>query len=726
MSIAFLLVLLDFGTPASPAMGGWTAVTPATLAAAGVPGWVDAMGLTAQDKMWPREVENTSAGRMDPPPVYTDDLTRDAVMGTAPAALRVPLPAGEYELWACAGNSLSTRGVLYDFDLSVGEARTQFQMQGSYWFETRKLRFRTAGDATIAITPRSRWILSGLAIYPVSHAAEAAQALAATEQSIYFLPPDLQAEWKEQVKPDPLAQMPPASAADQQRGYLVHHRHYLENVYPATNPYPQELNPTLRAFGSWGEYEPLTFSVRALRLLTGCRVTVSDLKGAGTIPASAVDIKAVQYARSRLNYTVRGTFIEVPDYLRPFETIDVPADRNQRFWLTVQVPDEAPAGLYRGQVTFTPADAPPATVPIEFRVLPIRLRQDPAKSYGMYYRDPLEQAAAATDDYARQFFLRQAELQAQDMNAHGTVLNVPLGAWMPVAKNPAEPNKWELNWDLLAQRIDRCKRYGYGGPYVVSINTGDLYARHMNGERPGSHLRGVKPAPPAFESDMTSMVSFIEQGRKERGLPEFLYYPVDEPGGTPDQVQFMVQCLRAIRAAGARTYVTADPTHDFFGPMKPLVDVWSTQPFLPSHEEVTRDMAARGVEYWCYPNHVNGENDHTTVAGARMTYGFGFWRSGFVALNPWIYSSSAGSPFNNLDGSAADFFNRPGPDGTVWPVPMWEAYREGWDDYRYVYTCQQLIEEARKAGKNQAATAAQQVIDATWQAIEVKAKYKLD
>ena len=110
-------------------------------------------------------------------------------------------------------------------------------------------------------------------------------------------------------------------------------------------------------------------------------------------------------------------------------------------------------------------------------------------------------------------------------------------------------------------------------------------------------------------------------------------------------------------------------------------------------------MRARRVEYWCYPNHINGENDHTPVAGARMTYGFGFWRSGFLTLIPWIYSSSNGDPRNYLDGSSMDFFNRWEPDGKPVPVAQWEAYREGYDDYRYLYTLEQLIAEAKKSPK---------------------------
>jgi len=126
---------------------------------------------------------------------------------------------------------------------------------------------------------------------------------------------------------------------------------------------------------------------------------------------------------------------------------------------------------------------------------------------------------------------------------------------------------------------------------------------------------------------------------------------------------------------------------------------------------------------------VNGENDHTPVTGARMTYGFGLWRSGFRTLIPWIYSSSTGDPFNYLDGAYMDFFNRTAPDGAPIPVAMWEAYREGYDDYRYIYTLEQLIGEAKRSAQRKAqsaATTAEQELQSVWQAIRVQAKYKHD
>ena len=140
------------------------------------------------------------------------------------------------------------------------------------------------------------------------------------------------------------------------------------------------------------------------------------------------------------------------------------------------------------------------------------------------------------------------------------------------------------------------------------------------------------------------MVRALESERKARHWPEFLYYPIDEPSTEPVAVRLMVTSLKACKEAGVRTYVTADPTNEGFSPLRPYVDVWCTQPFAPDRETVLADMKARRSAYWCYPNHVNGENDHTPVAGARMTYGFGFWRSGFRALIPWIYSPAPATP----------------------------------------------------------------------------------
>jgi len=721
-----LALLLDFGSPQSPVMTDWFGVTPASVAAVAGGLWLEVGELEALDQMHELPAGATEKAADEPPVIYTNAVTRDAIASRQPATLQFALPPGEYELWAVAGDPTRGSGRLYDFELAVGQAKVHFQMEEGQWYETRRLRFRQAGrTAQLRLTPRSRWILNGVAICPVGQTAAMAAMLQPFEDAVHTLPPEVMAVWSDLPRPRPQVAQPEWPAAAKQRGYLLHQRHYLENVYPDTVPYAATVDPKLRCFATLGEAEPITFSVLPDRPLTGCSVTTSDLNGPGgaVIPAANVDLKQAVFKLVRPHYTVQGKYRTVPDYLRPVTATDIPAQQNQRYWMTITVPNDAAGGVYSGTVTFQPGNAPPSKLPLEVRVLPFKLQQDPGVVYGMYYRDPLEKAARADEPVAKAYYTQQAEIQAQDMNAHGTVLNVPLSAYVSVPNDPKVPIELTTDWDLLAQRIDRCRRYGYDGPYIISTNTGGLYRRHNNGQGYGSHLADAKALPEAFATEYTQMIAWLEAGRKERQLGEWLYYPVDEPGRNPDQVAFMVQCLKAIQAGGGRTYVTADPTHEAFAPMGPYINVWCTQPFLPDRDTILADMKARDVEYWCYPNHVNGENDHTVVAGARMTYGFGFWRSGFKVLIPWIYSYSQGSPYNDLDGTRADFFNRPGPDGTVWPVPMYEAYREGWDDFRYVYTLQQAI---AAAGNTAAAKEAQAVLDSVWDAIEVKAKYKED
>jgi hypothetical protein len=162
--------------------------------------------------------------------------------------------------------------------------------------------------------------------------------------------------------------------------------------------------------------------------------------------------------------------------------------------------------------------------------------------------------------------------------------------------------------------------------------------------------------------------------------------------------------------------------------MWPYVDVWCCQPFVFGEEKICRLSREKKIEFWCYPNHISGENDHTPVRGARMTWGFGFWKSGFRTLIPWIYQASSGDPWNYLDSTSMDFFNRSTPEGEPIPVTLWEAYREGIDDGRYVYTLRELIAQNEKRGGRAAELAAEakKELQFVWDSIEVQEKYKYD
>lgn len=113
-----------------------------------------------------------------------------------------------------------------------------------------------------------------------------------------------------------------------------------------------------------------------------------------------------------------------------------------------------------------------------------------------------------------------------------------------------------------------------------------------------------------------------------------------------------------------------------------------------------------------------------------MTYGFGFWRSGYTTLIPWHWSWTPPSdPFDYLRGEYSGSGQRIGDDGKVIPAIYWECFREGCDDARYVYTLQQAIWE-RQGSKDksclEAIKRAQARLQQTWDAIVVQQKYLED
>jgi hypothetical protein len=734
----------DMGTDRSELREGFTRVTARSVydKAAGF-GWKSAEGLQEQYRHYDREWQyDESRGRQQPPQIYTNEITCDAIVGRAANSFLIDLPPGDYTAWLLSGLSAGSSREYHDFDVAVdcpgrsqrpgqldGENRSTVKILGPYIFEKRTFQVSPQdGRLSIEFQPRTDWMAAAVIVFPNAQAEHVGRDfLDALEKEIDFLPPDVAAQWHETEHVDPRP-LPEFSPADRRRGYALFARHWSEVIYPGTVPRQSELDPRLQAFASLGEYEPVTFTVHPLEDLSGVTVTAGELRsGDAAIPAQSVDVRSVRYMLVRPNYSTYFSYHVAPDVLEHRDRQDVKQGRNQRFWITVKVPDDAAPGVYEGKLTLSAAGREPAEVPLSIRVLPVRLRKNPEHIYGMYYRDPLSNLDERNTPQANEYFRRKAELERRDMVEHGMTCHI---SGISGLDRDAD-GRWTMDGEETERRIALDRRFGLADqPLVVSFPVGTWYARLVDKQGLGSHLRLVRgDVPQSFYDEVTGMVEAIEKERSRRGWPEFLYYPIDEPATDENPVRFMTGVLKAVkRVPGVRTYVTADPSHEAFEPMWPWVDVWCCQPFVFGVEKIRRLSREKNIEFWCYPNHISGENDHTPVRGVRMTWGFGFWKSGFKTLIPWIYQSSGGDPWNYLDGTSMDFFNRSTPDGEPIPVAMWEAYREGIDDGRYLYTLQQLVAEAKAAGGPAAekAEAARRELDFVWNAIEVQEKYKYD
>ena len=725
------VLMIDAGSGASPVAAGFTALTPERAWADGEAfGWL-AGGAAVSAVDAPVDAEpklNASSGRRDRPKAYTNALSQDHVEGLGPATLRLAVPAGSYRLWmviGAAGGSGSEAYRVWDTQIRCGTSRLQATFPGPH--ETRAVTLDVVSDGHLDLefSTRSKWLLNALVAVPsAAWAGVHAEHLAGYEQDITMLPAAVLETWKHQPHVDDTP-MPALSAAERERGCVLFHRSYLSCVWPNTVPLRREIDAEVRAFASWGEYEPLTFTIHPLREMQAVRVEFSDLEGPGgaLLPARDLDVRYVGYQWVKPNYSSEGVYYRAPDVLLPLPSaVDLRAGENFRVWSTVRVTPGTPDGVYSGRVAVFEGDRRVHELAVRLRVLPIVLEKDQSRTYALYYHHPYTSMSRAPDAFSRDWQRRRAELEHRDMVEHG-MQGITLSLWAPAPRD----GLWNFNFDSFEQVMELCRQHGFDRPMPVHIPTFATYSQYI--KKPmRSHIQGVEVPPPAFFETITDMVRCIERERVLRQWPELLYYPVDEPSTAPDSVAFMVEVLKAIkRVPGVRTYVTADPMHEQFEPMRPYVDIWCCQPFNPDREVIEADMKARpGVEYWCYPNHISGENDHTPVAGARMTYGFGFWRSGFRALIPWIYKADNGNPWNYLDSSTMDFMVRTADDGSPVPVTLWEAFREGIDDGRYVTTLERWIERARAAGREDLVAAASADLRLVSESIAVQTKYKYD
>jgi len=513
---------------------------------------------------------------------------------------------------------------------------------------------------------------------------------------------------------------PELTPAEKQRGYLLFRRPITEPVYPNSRPRAHERLEQLVAFATPGEFEPLTFSIYPVRKLQNLKVRCSSLTcDAGEIPASEITVRLATYWNvGYLRYTSRSTYRRTPELLERVSVHTSPPGECQRYWSQVHVPGYAKPGLYRGTVSVWDDGFEKAIqIPVLFRVLAYELQNDPARHYSAYYymRNRTQYAGKPES-----FIRHAAANEYRAMVAYGLNMTPTLYLRCDDGETIDLPYPDELGRMLKA---------GLAGP--VPVTAGSVISRFYrdttpDGER-GSHWNISKLPPPEFYGKITAAFKAFETQRKANRWPEFICCPIDEVAAA--RKEFGAKVYAAVKAAGIRTYATKDPTGADAAPYRPYIDIWCSQPYSVPYEKI---IGQDRYEYWCYPNHNAGEIKDRRVMckGGRMTYGFGFWRSGYTTLIPWHWSWTPGDDqFDYLRGSRSGCGQRIDEDGEVIPAVYWECFREGADDARYIYTLQQAVFQRENSPNTECrrlVADAEKLLQDTWDAINVQQKYLAD
>ncbi len=517
------------------------------------------------------------------------------------------------------------------------------------------------------------------------------------------------------------APLPVLTRDERERGYLLFQRPSIDPVYPNTRPLAHERLQSLTGFATPGEFEPVTFSIYPVRDLENLRVRPSALTSPdGEIPVSNIDVRLLTYWNIGYpHYTSRSTYRRTPELLERVTVHSSPAAESQRWWITIHVPQDTAPGLYQGNVTLWDDGHDDAVaIPVALRVLGFELKADPAKHYSAYY-DVRNQVQFKDRD--EDFIQRATGNEYRSMVEHGLDM-------LPT---------FYLHHDRKSDRavitheeeLDRMLAAGLGGPLPL-LGGNDIEVMYLDstpGGKRRSHWNINKMPPPGFYENVTEVYGTLKTEAEDKGWPELIVSPLDEVH--PARKEFGAQVYQAVHDAGLRTYITKDPMAADAVEYQDAVDVWNSQPYSMHYERI---VGQDRYDYWSYPNHNACEIKDPRVMskGGRMTYGYGFWRSGYTTLIPWHWAWTPGSDqFDYLRGSASGCGQRIGDDAEVIPAVYWESFREGRDDARYVYSLQQAVWEREGCIDPECQgllAEGKALLQELWDAIDVQPKYLVE
>ena len=305
----------------------------------------------------------------------------------------------------------------------------------------------------------------------------------------------------------------------------------------------------------------------------------------------------------------------------------------------------------------------------------------------------------ARGTYDRAFELRRRDFE--DMREHGIQTVQAIGGAHVIEKEGQTTYDTSVLTEYMdaAQKAGVLRRPTFGGcPYVQDMDM-EIW-KLLNKVPMPLGYEPPKQFSEKFARQYVGAIKHVQALAKEKGWPEIMFYPVDEPADAGRRQVGRMLCELIRQVPGARVFVTG-----FFSPeyldkgFAKLVDVvcFSDLGGVP-------DDAVQRKGNWYYPNTIACASGD--VPTARFGSGFGFGFSGLAGWAPWRYTSWQWNPENDLDGGMSDFFiSFPTGEEHV-PTLRGENIREGVDDCRYLTLLNQTIAFAEKSGRAEAAQAA--------------------
>jgi hypothetical protein len=471
---------------------------------------------------------------------------------------------------------------------------------------------------------------------------------------------------------DPLQPTP----EETRRGYIVFARDTMQDVFYNDTPLRKEIGAPVQGFAFAGQIEPLSVSIYPLQDLGTVRASIGDLTGPATIPAGKVSVGYVSNRVSRVAMDGSVYTIE-PRYVMPRDWIDVRQGVTRRFWLTVHVPDDAPPGVYRGQIRLAGQQGQPATVPVAFRVF--RGKLDPVDiPVGPW--DHRIHLPWLGDDPATQAWNNTLERRSMEkLHEYGftTFTGLPIIRYLGF-----KDGKPQFDFSEGDRQMALARQCGFTMPVVSYVETPglNLYYRDEDAMRAAGFSD--------YSRFLRVVFSAIQAHADAKHWLPVYWNLGDEPGG--DDLRRAAENAESYRAAfpSGPPWFTAATSLSTEGS-----DAAAQLRFakalhvadLNGHdEEGVRKLHAAGSD-WAFYN-----------GGNRWTYGVYLYKAakqfGLKFRLNWHWNATAGDPYYALDCREDDYaWCNSSPDGELIPSLYFEReMRGGLDDYRHLLTLSRL------------------------------------
>jgi hypothetical protein len=462
---------------------------------------------------------------------------------------------------------------------------------------------------------------------------------------------------------------------------------FRETAVPMAN-----LKSTIGIFGAQGEIEPFQIVITPKANLKNCSIEFTNLVQEDRIsiiektcfsyyPIGYVDLK-------RLSVTT-GMTGKHPDYLARQEYFDLQGNANNPVWIELDIPRTAKPGIYEGLILLKVGNATSARIPFQLSVWNFSL---PEKNH-LYVRsnfwlslirkyDRRGNAEILADYYQN--------LQEHRVNAFSTI----------DIETEIVGDSVVCSFDEFGRKIRTLfENYGFEaitvGPFLGDA-AGWKYRRNWMKLDPGS----VR-----FERLFQQYCNKLERYLIANGWIDYCWIGYwDEPQLDDPDFDRIVRIGKIIKktAPNLRVFMTKWPTPELFG----IVDIWCL-PFTEKafNKQAILERKSHGEKIFVYNN--DPYIDTPLIDKRLYTWRYrlaaidgvyAWWNLTFWQKNPYDF------PLQVESKGARDDTLKPGDGVLLYPDPAgagppvnslrWEAFRQGLEDYEYLYLLEKTIANA--------------------------------